>query len=163
MNKQTRVTILKGFHSNTIWTNSFTLFCLKIALLYPVCNKTGYLANHSSQLRSYYGTLSGSHGRSFRIRQEKLREAPPNWEITMTSYPVCNKTSLSLKPCMAAKQLLWNTIRKSWSEYHKTFMIFVSDKLIDPSLKHLSHYNTTVTSWCKAWNVTMIFYEISFE
>jgi len=36
-----------------------------------------------------------------RIRHEKLPQAPPSGEITMTSYPVCKKTSLSRKPCIA--------------------------------------------------------------
>jgi len=34
----------------------------------------------------------GSLGRSFRIRHEKLPEALPGGEITMTSNPACNKT-----------------------------------------------------------------------
>jgi len=38
--------------------------------------KPRYLKNHASQIQIYYGTLSGNHGRSFRIRHEKLREAP---------------------------------------------------------------------------------------
>jgi len=42
--------------------------------------------------------------------------APPGGEITMTSYPVGNKTSLSQKPCIPDKKLLWNAIRKSWSQ-----------------------------------------------
>jgi len=33
----------------------------------------------------------------------------------MTSYPACNKISLSRKPCIADKKLLWITIMKSWS------------------------------------------------
>jgi len=89
------------------------------------------------------GTLSGSHGRSFRIRQEKIPEPPPcgkitmmsypvgnktftirhekspvalpSEEVTMTSYPACNKTSLSRKLCIPDKKLLWNAIRKSRS------------------------------------------------
>jgi len=44
-----------------------------------------------------------SHGHSFRIRHEKSPKAPPDWEITMTSYPVCNKTSLSRKPWISDK------------------------------------------------------------
>jgi len=51
----------------------------------------------------------------YRIRHEKSPEAPPNGEITMTSYPACNKTSLSRKPSIPYKKLLWNAIRKSWS------------------------------------------------
>jgi len=35
--------------------------------------------------------------------------------LTMTPYPPFNKTSLSRKPCIADKKLLWITIRKSWS------------------------------------------------
>jgi len=33
----------------------------------------------------------------------------------MTSYPACNTTSLSRKPCIRDKKLIWNTIRKSWT------------------------------------------------
>jgi len=77
--------------------------------------KPRYLGNHASQIKSYYGTLSGSHSRSFRICHEKSPEAPPGGEITMTSYPPCNKTSLSPKPCIAHKMLLWITITKIWS------------------------------------------------
>jgi len=51
--------------------------------------KPRFIRNHASQIKlSLYGTLSGSHGRSFRIRHEKSPEAPPGGEITMTSYPV---------------------------------------------------------------------------
>jgi len=56
---------------------------------YPVGNKPRYLGNHAWQLKSYYGTLSGSNGRSFKIRHEKLPEAPNGGEITITSYPAC--------------------------------------------------------------------------
>jgi len=73
------------------------------------------LDNHASQIKSYYKTLLGSHGRSFRIRHENVRAAPPGGGLTMTSYPVGNKTSLSRKPCIANKKLLWNAIRKSSS------------------------------------------------
>jgi len=65
--------------------------------------KCRYLGNHASQKKSYYGTLSESHGRSFRIRHKKSPEAPPGGEITMTSYPACSKISLSRKPCIAIK------------------------------------------------------------
>jgi len=57
--------------------------------------KPRYLGNHASQMKSYYRTLSGSHGRSFRIRHKKFPEAPSSIEITMTSYPPCNKIALS--------------------------------------------------------------------
>jgi len=66
--------------------------------------KPRYLWNHASQMKSYYGTLSGRHGRSFRIRHENSPEAPPSGEITITSYPTCNKTSLSRKPCILEKR-----------------------------------------------------------
>jgi len=74
-----------------------------------------YLGNHASQIKSYYGTLSGSHDRFFRIRHENLPKAPLNWEITMTSYLACNETSLSRKPYILDKMFVWNAIRKSWS------------------------------------------------
>jgi len=77
--------------------------------------KPRYLGKHASHIKSYYGTLSESHDRSFRIRHEKSPKAPPSGWITMKSYPTCNKTSLSQKPCITYKKLLWNTIRKSWS------------------------------------------------
>jgi len=37
---------------------------------------TPYLPNHASQIKSYYGTLSGSHGRSFRIRHKNRLKRP---------------------------------------------------------------------------------------
>jgi len=77
--------------------------------------KHRYLENYASQLRIYYGTLSESNGRSFRNRYEKLREAPSGGEITMTSYPVWNKTSLSRKSCIVDEKILLNTFTKSWS------------------------------------------------
>jgi len=46
-------------------------------------------------MKSYFGTLSGSHGGSFRMRHEKSPETPPSEEIMMTSFPVGNKTFLS--------------------------------------------------------------------
>jgi len=57
--------------------------------------KPRYLGNHASQIKSYNGTLSGNHGRSFRIRHEKLPEVPPSGKITMTSYPACTKIVIS--------------------------------------------------------------------
>jgi len=54
-------------------------------------------------------------GHSFRFRQQNLCEIPSSGEITMTSYPVSNKTSLSRKPCIPGTKLLWNAISKSWS------------------------------------------------
>jgi len=68
--------------------------------------KPRFLGNHASQMKSYYGTLSGSHGQTFRIRHEKSRETPPGVDITMTSYPACNKSTFSRKPCIADKKLL---------------------------------------------------------
>jgi len=77
--------------------------------------KPRYLRNHASQIKSYYRTLSGSHGRSFRIRHEKSPEAPRGGGLTITSNPVGNTTSLSRKPCMVAKKLLSIINWKSWS------------------------------------------------
>jgi len=82
---------------------------------YPVGNKT--LLSRILD-KSWYGTLSWSHGHSFRIRHEKSRK---RGEITMTSYPACNKTPLSLKPCISNKKLVMNTFMKSWllSNFYK--------------------------------------------
>jgi len=65
--------------------------------------KPRYLKNHASQIKSYYTTLSGSRGRSFRICLKKSPKVLFSREITMTSYSVGNKTSLSWKPCIAHK------------------------------------------------------------
>jgi len=54
-------------------------------------------------------------GCSFKLRYEKSPEEPPGRGLTMTSCPVCNKTSSSRKPCIADKKLQWITIMKSWS------------------------------------------------
>jgi len=69
---------------------------------YPVGNKTSSLSRKPCipDKKSYYGTLSGSHGRSFKIRHEKSPEASLGGGLTMTSYPVGHKTSLSRKPMM---------------------------------------------------------------
>jgi len=56
--------------------------------------KPRYLGNLTPQMKSYYGSLSGSHARSFRIRHEKSREAPSGGGLTITSYPVGNTTSV---------------------------------------------------------------------
>jgi len=39
--------------------------------------KPRYLGNHASEIKSYYGTLFGSHGLSFRVRHEKNRLEHP--------------------------------------------------------------------------------------
>jgi len=36
-------------------------------------------------------------------------------KLGFISHPACNKTSLSRKPCIQGKKLLWNAISKSWS------------------------------------------------
>jgi len=51
----------------------------------------------------------------FQNPSKKVRAALPSGQLKMTSYPAGNKTSLSRKPCIADKKLLWITIRKSWS------------------------------------------------
>jgi len=62
--------------------------------------KPHYLKNHASQIKSYYWALSGSHSRSIRIRHEYSPQAPLGEEIMISSYPACNKTLLSRKPCI---------------------------------------------------------------
>jgi len=116
------MSINQDYKTGVALSDSVNKTCVKRSLaeksLYDVIsvgNKTCYLVNHASQLKNYYGTLTGSHGRSFKIIHEKSPEAPPGGEIAMTSYPVGNKTSLSRKPCIPDKKLLWKAIRKSWS------------------------------------------------
>jgi len=65
------------------------------------------------RLANYYGTISGSHGRSFRIRHKDVRAAPSGGGLTMTSYLVGNKTSLSRKHTSHIKFAI--TIKKLWS------------------------------------------------
>jgi len=63
--------------------------------------KARFLENHAFQIKSYYGTLSGSHDRSVRIRREEVRAEPPGGGLT--SYPVCNETLLTGKLCTRIK------------------------------------------------------------
>jgi len=73
---------------------------------YPFGNKTSLSRKTCfPDKKSYYGTLWGSHGRSFRIHHDEVRAAPPNGGLTMTSYAVGNKTSLSRKTCIADKKV----------------------------------------------------------
>jgi len=44
-------------------------------------------------MKCFHRTLSGSHGRSFRICHEISLEAPLSEKITITLYLACNKTS----------------------------------------------------------------------
>jgi len=90
---------------------------------YPACNKTSLSWKPYFTDKSYYGTLSGSHSRSFRIRYVKYREAPTGGEIMMTSYPACNKTSLSRKPCIPYKKVLY-------TERYQEVMVALSESVI---------------------------------
>jgi len=90
--------------------------------------KHRYLGNLTSQIKRYYGSVSGSHGRSFRIRHEKLRAALPGGEITMTSYPACNKTSLSRKPFIPQIKSYYGTLLinhgRSFSLLHEFTLLY---------------------------------------
>jgi len=118
------------YETGVAFSDSVNKTCVKRPLAekslwshFRLAMKPRYLGNHASQLKNYYGTLSGSHGRSFRTRHENSPGAPTGGEITMTLYPVGNKTSLSRKPCIPDKMLLWITIMKSCSPsnfYKKT-------------------------------------------
>jgi len=66
--------------------------------------KPRYIGNYASQIKSCIRTLSGSHGRCFRIRHETLREELPGADWKMTSNPVGNKNSWSRKPWIADKK-----------------------------------------------------------
>src|SRR5664279_5312883 len=61
-------------------------------------------------------TLSSSSAASD-VYKRQLYKAPPSGEITMTSFTVFKKTSLSQKRCVIEKKLLWNINRKSGSPF----------------------------------------------
>jgi len=47
---------------------------------------------------------------------------PPGKEITMTSYPACNKTSLSRKPCIPDKNVTMERYQKVMVAFSKSVM-----------------------------------------
>jgi len=104
-----------------IYNNNYSLyrmlFCQSVLLIHPIA------------------AYDAAFVRFFRIRQEKSREVPPGGGLTMTSYPIGNKTSLSRKPCIADKKLLWITIMKSWSLSN-----FYEKKTATINLKNVSLY-----------------------
>jgi len=67
---------------------------------YSVSSTTSISRKPCMVANSYYGSLTGSHGRSFRILHEKVCAAFPVGGLTMTSCQVANRTSLSRKPCI---------------------------------------------------------------
>jgi len=80
-------------------------------------------------IKSGYGTQSGSHIRSFRIRHEKSLEVPPSGELAMTSYPACNKPSLSRKPCILHTHI--------GMERYQKVMVALSEPVMENRLKRL--------------------------
>jgi len=98
-------------------SESVIIYCLKRPLAEKsrwchiwLALKPRYLGNHASQMKSYHGTLLGSHSPSFRIRHEKLPEVPLSKKIMMTSFPACNQTSLARKPCIPDKTIPHGTL-----------------------------------------------------
>ena len=63
-------------------------------------------------MNNFYGTHLGNHSRPFSIRRKKLLTAPPSGYSTLTSVPVCKKTSLSWKQCMLQMKFLLISFRK---------------------------------------------------
>jgi len=125
--------------------------------------KPCHLGNYASQTKNYWGTLSGSNGRSIRISHENSPEAPPCGEIMMTSHRVCNITSLSRKPCIPDKKLLKNAIRKSWSLFQNPSWKIVWSapwrRNHDDVLSALQ-WNLIISETINPrWNVTMERYE----
>jgi len=101
---ETKVTINRQKEVMVIFSESVMKNRLKRSLVEksPWCHiwfeiKTPLCRKPCIQKKSYYGTLSRSHGRSFRIRHKKSPETPPGEGLTMTSYSASNKTSLSRK------------------------------------------------------------------
>jgi len=91
--------------------------------------KPRYLGNHASQIKSCYGSQSGNHARSFRIRHQKLPETPASGEITMTSYLFGNKISLSRKPCIPDKRS---------TRYNAYYLTLHENKVTQFTVKHSS-------------------------
>jgi len=85
------------------------------------------LGNHTSQIKSFYATLLGSHGH---LSKSVLKMCGG---LTMTSYPACNKTSSSRKPCIPDKTLLWNVIRKLWCFFRIRHVNSVKQPLAEKS------------------------------
>jgi len=104
----------------------------------PFGNKTSLSRKSCIPDKSYYGTLIGSHGRSFRIRHENSPEAPLGGEITMTSYPVGNKTSLTRKPCIPDKKLYGSL---SWSLGRLVIFILKKQILIKKTYQFINVAN----------------------
>jgi len=115
--------------------------------------KPRYLGNYASQLKSYYGTLWGSHGRSFRICHEKSPEAPAGGEITMTSYLLGNKTSLSRKPGIPDEKLLiketMHPIEKVTMERYQEIMVALSESVMWNSVREIwrRNHDNVISGW----------------
>jgi len=132
--------------------------------------KPRYLGYHAPQIKSYDGSISGSHGRSFRIRHEKSHEAPPRGEITMTSYPACNKTSLSRKTCIPIKSyygtLSWSHARSFRIRHEKVCAVPPGGGLTMTSYpfdnkprylgNHASQIKRLLNTFMKSWSLSTL-------
>jgi len=86
----------------------------------------------------------------------KSGAAPPRSGLTTTSYPTCNKTSLSRKPCILDKELLWN----------ETYLLPVNGShlwfMTDPNICHSYEYSSCVARprnhGYSRWNFVAITY-----
>jgi len=88
--------------------------------------KSCYLGNHASQIKSYCGTLSRSHGRSFRIRHDKK----------LISDSAIKKSADTLAK-FTSEKWLWITIVKSWSSFYRLWRFFFNQpllKILNPPL-----------------------------
>jgi len=92
---------------------------------YPACNNTSLSRKSFILDKTFLLNVIRSHARSIRIRHENSLEAPPSGEITLTSYPACNNTSLSRKPSISNKKFLWISIRKSCSLFQNPSWIII--------------------------------------
>jgi len=106
---------------------------------YLACKKPRYLENHASQIKSYFGSLSGSHARSFRIRPE----APLGEEIKMTSYLACNK-NLVISETIHPRE-------KVAMEHYQAVMVTLSESVMKNRVKRPLGGQITMTSYpaCK--------------
>jgi len=95
---------------------------------YPACNISS-LSRKACITHKKLFWLSISHGRSFRIRHGKSPEASPGGKTTLTSYPTCNKTTLSRKPHIADK--------KFNMDHHEEVMVALSESVMKNCVKRL--------------------------
>jgi len=94
--------------------------------------KSLYLGTMQPRYKSYYWKAIRMSWSLFQNPSWKNHlKSPPIREITMTSHPACNKTSLSQKPCIADKKVIM--------DHYQEVMVALSESVMKNHLKrHLA-------------------------